>query len=115
MTRRAAIHAHSRNVYSSLIGLLLGGLRFLPRLLRGRAAVELSLLLAGLEAAMAHLRGRVDELQRDLLRGLAADLRQQGLAQGDHALAGAHDRALEHHPVLVHLAVVRETTHGRDA
>merc|ERR1719401_218173 len=99
----------------SLLGLLLGTLRLLPRLLRGGAPVELGLLLAGLEAAMPHLRGSIDELQLHLLRGLTAHLRQQRLPQGDDALAAAHDRALHHHPILGHLAVVGEAAHGRDA
>merc|ERR1711920_1112214 len=64
---------------------------------------------------MAHLRSRIDELQLNLLRGLAANLRQERLPQGDQALAAAHDGALHHDPILGHLAVVREAAHGRDA
>merc|ERR1711879_109272 len=97
---------------SRLRRLLLGSL---PGLLRSSTSVELGLLLGSLEAAVAQLGGGVDELQLHLLSGPAADLRQERLPQGDDALAGAHDGALDHHPVLVHLTVVGEATHGGDA
>mmetsp|Transcript_23324 Transcript_23324/g.55072 ORF Transcript_23324/g.55072 Transcript_23324/m.55072 type:complete len:372 (-) Transcript_23324:64-1179(-) len=61
---------------------------------------------------MAELRGRVDELQSHLLQGLPSDLGQERLAHGDQALARAHDGALQHDPILAHLAVVAEAAHG---
>mmetsp|Transcript_56803 Transcript_56803/g.89945 ORF Transcript_56803/g.89945 Transcript_56803/m.89945 type:complete len:307 (-) Transcript_56803:242-1162(-) len=63
---------------------------------------------------MAELGGGVDEFQGHLLQGLACDLWQEGLAHGDDALAWAHNGALEHHPVLVHLTIVGEATHRSD-
>mmetsp|Transcript_30173 Transcript_30173/g.75997 ORF Transcript_30173/g.75997 Transcript_30173/m.75997 type:complete len:203 (-) Transcript_30173:212-820(-) len=64
---------------------------------------------------MTHLGCRVDKLEFNLLCGLAADLGQQGLTKGDEALAAAHDRALDHDPVLIHLTVVREAADGGDS
>ncbi len=43
---------------------------------------------------MAELGGRVDELELDLLEGIAGRLGQQGAAQRDGALDGAGDGAL---------------------
>merc|ERR1719345_111501 len=81
----------------------------------GGPAEELALLLRGLEAAVADLGGGVDELERDLLDRIALGLREQGLAERDRAALGAHDAALDHQPVVLHDAVVRESSHGRDA
>merc|ERR1719454_1896042 len=64
---------------------------------------------------MAKLGCGVNKLQSNLLSGLTADLWQQGLAKSDDALLGAHDSALEHHPVLVNLTEVCETTQWGDA
>lgn len=36
------------------------------------------------------------------------------LAQSDHAFLGPHAAAFEHDEVIVHLAIMRETTHGSD-
>ena len=47
------------------------------------AAEGALLLLGGLEATVAELGGSVDELELDLLQGLAAGVLQEGLAQGD--------------------------------
>merc|ERR1719335_1698989 len=78
------------------------------------AAVELALLLRGLEAPVPELGRRVDELEVDLLERNAAALHHEGLAQGDHALPHANHRTLEHHVILVDLTVVREAAHRRD-
>merc|ERR1719335_1603150 len=78
------------------------------------AAVELPLLLAGLEAPVPELGRRVDELEVDLLESNASALRQERLTEGDQALAHTDNRALEHDVVLVDLAVVREAAHRRD-
>ena len=43
---------------------------------------------------MAELGGSVDELELDLLEGVAGGLGQQCAAQGDGALLGARDGAL---------------------
>jgi hypothetical protein len=58
------------------------------------AAVSLELLLCGLESAVAELGCSVNELELDLLQGVAAGLGQEGAAQGDRALLGARDGAL---------------------
>merc|ERR1711937_108491 len=76
------------------------------------AAEGALLLLGGLEATVAELGGSVDELELDLLQGLAAGVLQEGLAQGDAPLAGAHDTALDHQPVVLHDAVVGEAAEG---
>mmetsp|Transcript_20315 Transcript_20315/g.41723 ORF Transcript_20315/g.41723 Transcript_20315/m.41723 type:complete len:417 (+) Transcript_20315:26-1276(+) len=89
-------------------------LALLLRLLHHCATEELRLLLAGLEAPMSELRGSVDELELDLLHSLAAHLRQERLPQRHDALARARHRALEHQPVLRHLAIMGEATHRRD-
>ena len=79
------------------------------------SAHDLELLLGGLEATVAELGGSVDELELDLLQRLAAGVLQEGLAQGDAPLAGAHDAALDHQPVVLHATVVGEATERRDA
>ena len=58
-------------------------------------AHEALLLLDGLEATVAHLRGGVDELEVDVLHGGTARLLQQGLAKGDGTLLGAHNATLK--------------------
>lgn len=83
--------------------------------LGGERAEELVLLLDGLEAAVAVLGRGVDELDVEGLQMGSLGHRQQTLAQSDGALAGSGDAALDHEPVLVDLAVVREATHGGDA
>mmetsp|Transcript_68995 Transcript_68995/g.206934 ORF Transcript_68995/g.206934 Transcript_68995/m.206934 type:complete len:433 (-) Transcript_68995:116-1414(-) len=69
---------------------------------------KLVLLVVGLEAAVAELRRRVNELHGDLLDGVALRLLEEGLADGDDALLGADDAALDHDKVLADQAVVRE-------
>ena len=58
------------------------------------AAVGAQLLVRGLEAAVAELGRRVDELELDLLQCVTAGLGQQRAAQRDGALDGAGDGAL---------------------
>lgn len=86
----------------------------LVRNLLGDASEELGLLLLGLEASVSHLGRGIDELQVDLLERGTLDLREQSLTQGDDALLGSHDAALDHEPVLVDLTVVRESTERGD-
>ena len=78
------------------------------------AAKESVLLGLGLEAAVTELGRGVDELEGDLLGGVAAGLGQHGLAEGDHALLGTDDAALDHDEVLVDNTVVGEAAHGVD-
>merc|ERR1719231_1090325 len=70
-------------------------------------AHKLVLLVERLEAAVAELGRRVDELERDLLGGVAARLLEERLAQRDDALLGADDGALDHDVVLLDQAIVR--------
>ena len=63
---------------------------------------------------MTKLRARVNELERDLLCGVAAVLLEQRFAKRCHALLRADDAALEHDVVLLDEAVVRPAAHGVD-
>merc|ERR1719281_753193 len=85
-----------------------------PRLLAHRATVKLSLLFGGLESPVAKLRRCVDEFQVDHLDGNAAHLRQKRLPERQNAAARSHRLALDHHPVLRHVTVMSEPSHGRD-
>ena len=62
----------------------------------------------------AELRRGVDELELDLLEVTARGVDHERLAEGDHALLGAGNGALEHQVVVLDDTVVREATHGRD-
>ena len=62
----------------------------------------------------AELRRGVDELELDLLEVSTAGVYHQTLPDGDDTLLGSGDRALEHHVVVLHNTVVRETAHGCD-
>ena len=62
----------------------------------------------------AELRGGVDELEGDLLEVPAGGVDHERLADGDDALLGTRDGALEHQVVVLDDTVVREATHGRD-
>merc|ERR1712146_414664 len=77
-------------------------------------AHELGLLVERLEAAVAKLGRRVDELEGDLLGRVAVGLLEERLAQRDDALARADDAALEHNVILAHEAVVRPAADGVD-
>ena len=68
----------------------------------------------GIAETYAELRRRVDELELDLLEVTAGGVDHERLAEGDHALLGAGDRALEHQVVVLDDTVVGEATHGRD-
>jgi len=75
---------------------------------------ELVLVLGGLEAAVAHLGGSVDELEVDLLEGSVVGGRNNGLAEGEETTTSTDAAALDHDEVLVDDTVVREATHGSD-
>ena len=62
----------------------------------------------------AELRGGVDELEGNLLEVPAGGVDHERLADGDDALLGTRDGALEHQVVVLDDTVVREATHGRD-
>jgi len=72
------------------------------------------LLFVGLEATVSKLARGVDELEVDLLESPSLCLDQQRLAQSNDALLGSDTAAADHDKVVVHLAVVREATHGSD-
>jgi len=78
-------------------------------------AHELALLLDGLESAVTVLGGGVDELEVEGLEVRTLGDRHHTLAKSHGALSGATHATLEHHEILVDLAVVRETTHRGDA
>jgi hypothetical protein len=78
------------------------------------SAKELGLFLGGLETSMTEFGRGVDKLEVDLLAGIAAGLRDAGLAKGDHTLLGTDNAALDHDVILVHNTVVREATQGTD-
>eukprot|EP00760_Papus_ankaliazontas_P025848 PhM_4_TR2893/c0_g1_i1/m.101631 len=78
-------------------------------------ADELALLLDRLEATVAALRRRVDELDGDLLLQGARRLRGDGAAEREAAADGATDGALEHEEGAADSAVLGEAAHGRDA
>lgn len=63
---------------------------------------------------MAEFGGGVDEFQGDLFQRSSRHLWQERLSKSNEALARTHDRAFEHHPIFVHLTIVRETTHWSD-
>ena len=56
----------------------------------------------------------VDELEVDLLLSAAGGLGKEGLAEGDDALAGAGDAALDHQELVLDDTVLDEATHGGD-
>jgi len=95
-------------LYCSLCFLVLGSLGSLGD------AHELVLVLGGLEAAVTHLGGSVDELEVDLLEGSVVGGRNDGLAEGEETTTSTDAAALDHDKVLVNNTVVRETTHGSD-
>lgn len=78
-------------------------------------AVEGGLLGGGLEATVTELGGSIDELEGDLLGGVAAGLRNESLAQSDDALLGTDDAALDHDVVVVDNTVVGEATERSDS
>ena len=85
------------------------------RILLGKSAEEFVLLLDGLEATVAVLRGGIDELDVEWLVVRALDDGNERLTESDASLSGPGHASLDHQPVLVHLAVVREASHGSDA
>merc|ERR1719263_1493990 len=95
---------------------LLGLRRLVCRssLLPNCAAIELGLLLARLEPPVAELGRSVDEFQVDDLHRHTAHLRKEGLPQGQDTATWPHGLSLDHHPILGHFAIVRESAHGRD-
>ena len=78
-------------------------------------AHELVLLGSCLEASVTELGGGIDELELDLLEGLAAGVGEETLAKGDDALLGADNAALHHEEVFVDLTVVGESAEWCDA
>lgn len=75
---------------------------------------ERMLLRLGLERAVSKLGARVDKFELDFFQIPTAGVDHQALADRDHALLGARDRALEHEEVVLDDTVVRESTQWRD-
>lgn len=82
--------------------------------LGGKGAEELVLLLQSLEATVTVLGRGVDELDVEGLEVGSLGGGDNALSESDGSLARTADASLDHHPVLVHLAVVGEATHRRD-
>merc|ERR1712045_1071078 len=85
---------------------------FLLVLLEG--SHEGSLLLVGLEPAVAELGGGVDELELHVLQSSLLGMGQQTLTQGQGPFLGSDATTLDHKEVLLDLSVVREAAHGVD-
>lgn len=83
-------------------------------LLGGEGSEELVLLLEGLELAVTHLGGGIDELNLNLLGGGVLGLSEVALSQDDGSLAGTHDATLHHDEVLVDDTVVGEAAKRSD-
>jgi len=75
---------------------------------------ELCLLFWGLEAAVAHLGGCVDELEADLLESGVRSGRSDGLAESEETTTSADAAALDHDKVLINDTIVREAAHRGD-
>merc|ERR1712045_702990 len=75
---------------------------------------EGSLLLVGLEPAVAELGGGVDELELHVLQSSLLGVGQQTLTQRQGPLLGSDATTLNHQEVLLDLSVVREAAHGVD-
>merc|ERR1719411_129192 len=75
---------------------------------------EGSLLLVGLEPAVAELGGGVDELELHVLQSSLLGMGQQTLTQGQGPLLWSNATTLDHQEVLLDLSVVREAAHGVD-
>jgi hypothetical protein len=101
VTSRIVCRSRSRNRNGRLLLLL-------------ELAHEGELLCRGLEATMAKLGRRVDELERHWLERTTVRLGKDRLAECEHPLADTDGRPLDHDKVLLDLAVVGETTHRRD-
>merc|ERR1711915_167545 len=63
---------------------------------------------------MTELGRSIDELEGDLLKGVAAGLSQQGLTEGQHSLARTNAGTLDHDPVIADGTIVGESTHRSD-
>lgn len=69
------------------------------------------LILVGLEPTVTELAARVDKLERNLLECALLRVSQQRLSESEEALLVTDASSLNHNVVLLHLAVVRESTH----
>ena len=63
---------------------------------------------------MTELGGGINELNLDLFESGTRCLREERLAQSDDALLGTRAASLDHHVILLHLTIVRESSHGSD-
>jgi hypothetical protein len=63
---------------------------------------------------MTKLGAGVDELQLDVLQCLALGVDEERLSQSQDPLLGTNATTLDHDEILLHLSVVRESTHGVD-
>ena len=75
---------------------------------------EGGLVLGGLEPSVAELGAGVDELEVDLLKSSLLGVGEERLAQSEDSLLGANTATLHHDETLLHLTVMRETSHRVD-
>lgn len=76
---------------------------------------ELLLFGGGLEAAMAKLRGSVDELGNNLLQLPPLGWTKKGLSDGDDTLLWPDNSTFDHQVVLIHFTIVWEAAHRCNA
>lgn len=77
-------------------------------------SVKLLLFIRSLESSVSPFGGSIDKPERNLCEGSPGDLWNKGLPEGDYALLGANNAALEHQKVLLYNTIVREATHWRN-
>mmetsp|Transcript_10338 Transcript_10338/g.12133 ORF Transcript_10338/g.12133 Transcript_10338/m.12133 type:complete len:424 (-) Transcript_10338:42-1313(-) len=76
---------------------------------------ELSLLIKRLETSMTKFRTGIDKLKINRLKMLPTGMVHETLPQNKRTLLNSNSRTLKHDPVLIHLTVMGESTHGRNA
>ena len=64
----------------------------------------------GLEPAVPELGGGVNELQAHVLKSPLLSVGEQRFPESKNPFLGANTASLQHKEILLHLAIVRETT-----
>lgn len=75
------------------------------------SSIEFLLFIGGLEAAMAEFGRGVYKLQTDSLHCETRGLFEQRLPQCQHSLLRPHTATFYHQIVIIHYAIVRESSH----
>jgi len=63
---------------------------------------------------VTELGGSIDELQVDLFKSRSLGVGKQALSESKDSLLRSDAASLDHHEVVVHFSVVRESSHGSD-